>query len=471
MTRTLDQWRTDFGAQWYRAGDKAHGTMQALAISTDSRSLRAGEIFLGLRGPRYNGGEFAAAAADAGAVAAIVGRDAAATAADRAPALPLLVVDDSLSALQHAARACRARYTGKVVAVAGSNGKTTVKEMLANILARSGPTLATAGNLNNHLGVPLTLLRLDGATRFAVIEVGANHPGEVQELAALVRPDVGIVTNAGAEHLEGFGTLEGAARAEGELFESLGPDGVAIINAEDPFAPLWRQQAAKTRVMEFGLKAPADVHAAAATCAMDVRGFVSRFALIAPQGRTEIELMLAGMHNVVNAAGAAAAALAAGADLDAVRSGLATMRAVKGRLQFKRCWNGAWLLDDTYNANPSSMQAAIDVLAALDGPRWFVAGAMGELGAAAVQSHRELGDYAREHGVSRLLGFGTDTQLTVEQFGAGAEWFGDIESLQRRLGATLTPEVRLLVKGSRSNKLERVVDFLVAGPVAQAEAS
>ncbi len=462
--RSLEEWRQDLGGQWLQPIHTATAKRAVLSVSTDSRTLAGGQLFMALRGPRFNGAEFVAAAAHAGAVAAVLdagaSRDvpAAVTAA-----LPILVVADVLAALQSAARANRRRFTGKVVAVAGSNGKTTVKEMLANILSERGATLATAGNLNNHIGVPLTLLRLTSAEDFAVIEIGANHPGEVAQLAALVQPEVGIVTNAGAEHLEGFGDIAGAARAEGELFAALQESATAVINAEDPFAASWHAQADKAIRVHFGFQAPAEVRAVSANCRIDEHGFLSRFALIAPQGRAEIELRLAGMHNILNATGAAAAAIAAGARLSDVSAGLAKMRPVRGRLQFKRATGGAWLLDDTYNANPSSMRAALDVLADLDGPRWFVAGAMGELGAAAVDSHRELGDYARQQGVSRLLGFGADARLTVESFGAGATWFADLESLQSELLRTLTPAVRLLIKGSRSNRLERLVDVLVSG--------
>lgn len=464
MMRNLEEWRLDLGGRWLQPVDDGAGRGLVTSVSTDSRTLTRGQLFLALRGPRFNGAEYVAAAALAGATAAVVDAEASTQVpAAVTAALPILVVTDVLAALQRAALANRRRFGGTVVAVAGSNGKTTVKEMLANILGECGATLATAGNLNNHIGVPLTLLRLSPSEKFAVIEIGANHPGEVAQLAALVQPQVGIVTNAGAEHLEGFGDIAGAARAEGELFESLQSGATAVINAEDPFAASWHAQADKAIRVHFGFRPPAEVRAESVDCQIDDQGFLSRFALIAPQGHAEIELRLAGMHNILNAAGAAAAAMAAGARLDDIRTGLAKMRPVRGRLQFKRATAGAWLLDDSYNANPSSMRAALDVLAELDGPRWFVAGAMGELGTASADSHRELGEYARHKGVSRLLGFGADAKLTVDAFGAGATWFADIETLRAELARTLTPAVRLLVKGSRSNRLERLVDALVSG--------
>ncbi len=461
MTRSLEQWRIDLGGQWHQA---AAAAPTVTGVSTDTRTLTRGQLFLALRGPRFNGAEFVATAASAGAVAAVV--DASTAAAAASAGLPLIVVADVLAALQRAALAHRERFAGTVIAVAGSNGKTTVKEMLAGILAERGATMATAGNLNNHIGVPLTLLRLSAEHAYAVIEIGANHPGEVAQLVRLAKPQVAIVTNAGAEHLEGFGDIAGAAHAEGELFEGLAANATAVINAEDDYAGLWRRQAAQSRQVLFGFRPSADVHALDPRSQIDGQGFLSGFALIAPQGRAQIELRLAGMHNILNATGAAAAALAAGAQLEQVRTGLAKMRPVRGRLQFKRAASGAWLLDDSYNANPSSMRVAIDVLGSVPGPKWFVAGAMGELGAASDASHRELGDYARRHGVTRLLGFGEAARLTVDSFGAGGQWYADIESLQRELEKSLSADVRLLVKGSRSNRLERLVDYLTDGPNA-----
>jgi UDP-N-acetylmuramoyl-tripeptide--D-alanyl-D-alanine ligase len=463
VIRSLEQWRIDLGGEWHQAIAAVH---TVTGVSTDTRTLTSGQLFLALRGPRFNGAEFVAAAASAGAVAAVVDASTAAAAAAATAGLPLIVVADVLAALQRAALAHRERFAGTVIAVAGSNGKTTVKEMLAGILAECGATLATAGNLNNHIGVPLTLLRLSAEHVHAVIEIGANHPGEVAQLVKLAKPQVAIVTNAGAEHLEGFGDIAGAARAEGELFEGLAANATAVINAEDDYAGLWRSQAARSRQVLFGFRPACDVRVENASSQIDEQGFLSGFALIAPQGRAQIELRLAGMHNILNAAGAAAAALAAGAQLEHIRAGLAKMRPVRGRLQFKRAASGAWLLDDSYNANPSSMRVAIDVLASLAGPKWFVAGAMGELGAAADSSHRELGEYARRHGVDRLLGFGEAARLTVASFGAGGQWFADIESLQQELEKSLSAEVCLLVKGSRSNRLERLIDYLVDGPNA-----
>ncbi len=435
-------------------GGVLHGEDRAYAaVSTDTRSLGAGDLFIALRGPNFDGNSFAAAAAAAGAAGAVVDR--------LTPgAGPQIAVADPQAALAAGARAWRAGFSLPLVGVAGSNGKTTTKEMVAAILAEAGATLATRGNLNNHIGVPLTLLRLEPGHRFAVVEIGANRAGEVAELAALARPSIGLVTNAGAEHLEGFGSLEGVAAAEGELFASLPADGVAVINADDAFAPLWR---AMTRASPctFGVEQAADFRATGVTTEVGAAGFTTRFTLHAPQGAVEVTLPLAGRHNVLNALGAAAAAVAAGASGAQVVSGLARVPAARGRLQFRLARNGAWIIDDSYNANPSSMRAGIEVLGSLGGRRWLVVGDMAELGAFAESSHVELGELAREHGIERLFATGRLAALAVESFGPGGEWHPDTEQLGAALRAALPPEARVLVKGSRMNRLERVVATLV----------
>jgi UDP-N-acetylmuramoyl-tripeptide--D-alanyl-D-alanine ligase len=421
-------------------------------VSTDTRTLKPGELFVALRGPRFNANDFIVAAEAAGAAGAIVD-----TRVDRP--LAQVLVGDTQEALSKSSAAWRAQFTLPVVGVAGSNGKTTVKEMTGAILARAGATLATRGSLNNHIGVPLTLHRLETSHRFAVIEIGTNHPGEVAALCKLARPTVGLITNAGAEHLEGFGSIEGAARAEGEMIAGLDAAHTAIINADDEFAPLWRGMT-RARVVTFGLSAPADYSASDIHTAIDGEGFVTRFKLLSPLGATPVELHLAGQHNVANALCAAAAACTAGASLEDVRLGLATMRPVPGRLQFKTAPSGAWIVDDSYNANPSSMKAGIEVLANVDARRWLVMGDMGELGDHGVESHGEIGRFARNHRIDRLFATGTLSALAVEAFGSGGEWFSDTEAMARAVNAELTREVCVLVKGSRSNRLERVVEAL-----------
>jgi UDP-N-acetylmuramoyl-tripeptide--D-alanyl-D-alanine ligase len=424
-------------------------------VSSDTRTIRPGELFVALRGPRFNANDFVAAAETAGAAGAVVDRPV-----DRA--LAQIRVADTLEALQKSSAWWRSQFSIPVIGVAGSNGKTTCKEMTAAILQCTGATLHTRGSLNNHIGVPLTLHRLDATHRFAVIEIGTNHPGEVAELCKLARPTIGLITNAGAEHLEGFGSIEGAARAEGEMIAGLEPSQTAIINADDEFAGMWRGMT-RARVVTFGLQQPADFRASDLHTAIGAGGFVTRFQMHTPAGTQAIELNLAGRHNVSNALCAAAAAVSAGATLDDVRQGLATMRPVPGRLQFKTAPSGAWIVDDSYNANPSSMKAGIEVLAGVDARRWLVMGDMGELGEAAVSSHGEIGQFARANRIDRLFATGKLSALAVEQFGAGGEWFADAESLARAVNAELTREVCVLVKGSRSARLERVVDALTGG--------
>lgn len=447
MSRTLADFAKSCGGT-LKGADRTY-----TGVSTDTRTLKAGELFVALRGPRFNANDFVAAAATAGAAGAVVDTPVASM-------LPQILVEDTQAALSQSAAAWRSRFSMPVVGVAGSNGKTTTKEMISAILERSGTTLATRGNLNNHIGVPLTLHRLDASQRYAVVEIGANRAGEVADLVKLARPDVGLITNAGAEHLEGFGSMEGVARAEGEMVAGLEPSATAVINADDEFAALWRGMA-RGKVSTFGVANAADFSARDIRTAIDATGFVTRFELRAPAGIAQIELHLAGAHNVLNSLCAAAAATAAGASLDDVRSGLATMRPVPGRLQFKTAPSGAWIVDDSYNANPSSMKAGIEVLASVDARRWMVMGDMGELGDFADASHQEIGRYARDHHIDRLFATGKLSALAVEAFGSGGEWFADTEALSRAVNAELTREVCVLVKGSRSNRLERVVEALV----------
>src|SRR5688572_23369872 len=294
-------------------------------VSTDSRTIESGMLFVALAGERFDGNAFVAAAATRGAAGAVVSKPA-------GGALPQVVVGDTQAALTALAAAWRARSGALVLGVGGSNGKTTTKELLAAILAGAGPTLATRGNLNNHIGVPLTLLRLEPAHRYAVIEMGANHPGEIASLAALARPAIALVTNAGDEHLEGFGDLAGVAHAEGEMYASLAAGGTAVINADDPFSELWQTMAPRgARILRFGIEAPADVRAQAIHGRIEGESFATSFALAIAGEQARVKLPLAGRHNVQNALGAAAAAHAAGIALPAIASGLERMRPVAGR--------------------------------------------------------------------------------------------------------------------------------------------
>jgi UDP-N-acetylmuramoyl-tripeptide--D-alanyl-D-alanine ligase len=426
------------------------------AVSTDSRTLKPGALFVALRGPNFDGGEFVAAAAAAGAIGALVERVV-------PHALPQVVVPDALRALQTLGQAWRADFTLPIVAIAGSNGKTTTKEMAAAILSRMGLVMATQGNLNNHIGVPLTLMRLDPSHRSAVVEMGANRIGDVAELVRLARPTVGLITNAGAEHLEGFGNLDGVAQGEGEMVSCLDPGATAVINADDAYAGYWLKVATARRIITFGVHAAADFMAKDSVQTIERGEFVTRFTLECPLGQRSITLKAGGAHNIGNALAAAGAASAAGASLEDIALGLADFRAVAGRLQLKAGARDSWIIDDSYNANPSSVRAGLEVLRSLPGATWLVLGDMAELGEYAEDSHAHMGSYARECGIKRLFALGPQSARAVEAFGSGAEWFADAESLTRRLQAELVPGVTVLIKGSRINRLERVVQALTGG--------
>jgi UDP-N-acetylmuramoyl-tripeptide--D-alanyl-D-alanine ligase len=450
MKRTLSEAAQALGARL--AGDDHPYGM----VSTDSRTLGVGALFVALRGPTFDGAEFVAAAAARGAIGAIVDRPV-------SVALPQIIVPDALRALQQLAKAWRAQFDLAVVAVGGSNGKTTAKEMTAAILARMGPCMATHGNLNNHIGVPLTLMRLEESHRSAVVEMGANRIGDVAELVRLATPSVGMITNAGAEHLEGFGNLDGVAAGEGEMVATLSPEATAVINADDPYAGYWRGVAKASRVISFGVHSSADFAAKNTVQTIEQAEFSTRFTLVCPWGELQIKLRAGGAHNVANALAAASAAYAAGASAEHITKGLADFRAVSGRLQLKTGVRDSRIIDDSYNANPSSVRAGLEVLRSMNGATWLVLGDMAELGEHASDSHAHMGAYARDCGVKRLFAVGPQSSRAAETFGSGAEWFPTVDSLIRRLQAELSPGVTVLVKGSRINRLERVVEALTGG--------
>lgn len=437
-------------ASWLGA-ERSGADVEFFGVSTDTRTLAPGTLYVALRGTRFDGHDYVAAAAATGAVALLVEH------AVDCP-LPQLIVRDTRLALGRLAAAWRLHCNTPLAAITGSNGKTTVKEMSRAIFAQVGAVLATEGNLNNDIGVPLTLLRLTPQHRHAVIEMGANHSGEIAYLSDLAQPDAAVITNAGPAHLEGFGTVEGVARAKGEIYRGLRENGVAVINADDPFADLWRGMAGTQRQLCFGTVPEAIVSAH-----WQAVGGGSRLWLQTPLGETELLLPMPGRHNVMNALAATALALALEVSLDAVHRGLEGMQGVAGRLARRVAFNGAQLIDDSYNANPASMRAAIDVLAACPVPRVLVVGDMGELGAAAMQLHREIGAYARAAGIDALYATGTLSLATAEGFGAGAQHFADCAALVAALRQVLTVESTVLVKGSRSARMERVVEALQAG--------
>lgn len=428
------------------------------AVSTDSRSIKPGELFLALRGERFDGHAFVREVLAAGAVAAIV--DAAWAQENDTSGLNLFIVDDTRRAFAALASAWRRQFAIPLIGVVGSNGKTTVKEMIASILgAELGVEhrLATSGNLNNDIGVPIMLLRLDAPHQAAVIEMGMNHPGETALLASIVEPTVAIINNAQREHQEFMKNVAAVAEEHAAILGVLPADGVAVLNIDDEFYGYWSRQAAPRRIMSFGLDPAASVHALAIDVA---KGAGTEFELVTPAGRAPLHLATVGLHNVSNALGAAAAALAAGCSLAGVVAGLEAFRPVKGRLQQYVGAQGSCIIDDSYNANPDSVRAAIDVLASRPGQRVLVLGDMGEVGERAAEYHAEIGSYARERGIDVLLALGDMTKATVQSFGDCAVQCVDVDDLLQRLRPALNGATSVLVKGSRFMRMERVVELL-----------
>ena len=420
-------------------------------VSTDSRSIKEGDLFVALRGERFDGHDFLKPVAAAKAAAAMLDRKY----SGEYP-MPALVVDDTRRSLGDLARYWRARFAPALVAVTGSNGKTTVKEMLAAILMKhAGETavLATRGNLNNDIGLPLTLLGLRHAHRWCAIELGMNHKGEIAYLAGIARPTVALVNNAQREHLEFMRSVEEVAAENASVYDALGDDGVAVINADDPHAALFRSRAGKRRTVDFGLGG------GAVTGRYRLERLSSEIRLQTPAGAADATLAIPGLHNVRNALAAAACAFAVGIEVKTIAQGLSAFRPYTGRLQVKKAASGATVIDDSYNANPDSVRAAIDVLASCPAPTALVLGDMGEVGEHGVEFHREVGAYARTQGVSQLLALGDATRHAVEAFGAGAQRFDTVDELVSNLKSNT-----VLVKGSRFMKMERVVAALTGTP-------
>ncbi|HXZ55067.1 MAG TPA: UDP-N-acetylmuramoyl-tripeptide--D-alanyl-D-alanine ligase [Burkholderiales bacterium] len=430
------------------------------AVSTDSRTLAPGALFVALRGERFDGHRFLDAARERGAAAAMVDGDSSATA--ETARLPLLVVGDTRLALGRLAAQWRARFDIPLIAVTGSNGKTTVKEMIAAILrAHFGEAqlLATEGNLNNDIGLPLTLLRLRATHRAAVIEIGMNHPGETAALAAIAAPTVALVNNAQREHQEFMNGVAEVAREHAAVFGALRGGGVAVINADDGFAGYWRGLLAGRRVRDFGIERSAQVSGR-----HEPAPFGSRIELRTPEGAARIDLHTSGRHNVLNACAAAACALEAGASLVSVEKGLAAFRPVRGRMARLAARSGATLIDDSYNANPDSVRAAIDVLAAEPGTKFLLLGDMGEVGERGLDFHEEIGRYARERGIDRLYATGDLCRAAVAAFGKGARHFATADELVAAAREEVVSTAAALVKGSRFMRMERVVQALAAEP-------
>lgn len=416
-------------------------------VSSDSRTLQANQLFVALRGPNFDAEEFLAEALNKGAAGALVTRN------HEDVALSQICVADTGLALQQLASAWRAQFKSPLIGLTGSNGKTTVKEILASILKQTGLGWFTPGNRNNEIGVPLTLLQLRPEHRWAVIEMGANHAGEIARLTAMAQPDVAILNNAGPAHLEGFGSLQGVATAKAEIFTGLTAEGTAVINLDDRFASQWLTATEGHQRMTFGHVPEADVRVLSAP--------PGRIHLVTPLGELHARFALLGEHNRMNAAAAVAAVIAIETPLDAIIAGLEQVEAVPGRLCLQQGAHGLQILDDTYNANPGSLRAGIEVLRDFSAPRYLVLGDMGELGGDAETFHQEIGAFAREVKLDGLFSLGRLAHFAADAFGSGAQSFMELADLLQALRAVPDNAV-LLIKGSRSAQMERVVRALLA---------
>ncbi|MEH6580411.1 MAG: UDP-N-acetylmuramoyl-tripeptide--D-alanyl-D-alanine ligase [Halioglobus sp.] len=420
------------------------------SVSIDSRKPQAGALFVALEGESFDGHNFIGQAAESGAVAAVVSHDVESV-------LPLLRVADTQRALGMIAAQNRNAFEGTLVAITGSSGKTTVKNMIHAVLSQRGSTLATKGNLNNEIGVPLTLLDLGREHEFAVVEMGAGSRGDIAWLCELGRPSIALLLNALPAHLEGFGSVEAVAEAKGEIFDDLGPAAIAVINADQPWAGQWRERASPATVLDYGLS-----HAAAVTASnIELRGIDGvSFTALTPTGEIQMKLHFPGMHNVSNALAAIAVGLSCELSLEAIRKGLESVAPVAGRLSVERLAGGMKVIDDCYNANPGSVRAAIDVLASCPGRRTLVLGAMRELGSDSVKLHREIGAYAREAGIDQLWGVGPELECTVAAFGESGRYFADRELAIAALPDVFAEDDTVLIKGSRGAAMEHILSAL-----------
>ncbi len=449
-----------------------HGNdVEVSSVSIDTRAIKPGELYVAIKGHNFDGNEFVGMAEQAGAAAVLVHKGVTAT-------IPHVVVDDTRLALAELAGAWRKKASVSVgrigsipiatlppslavVGITGSNGKTTVKEMVAAILSVNGNTLFTQGNLNNDIGVPLTLLRLNEQHRYAVIEMGANHPGEIEYTSRYAQADVAIITNVGPAHIEGFGSVDGVAKAKGEIVETLKQDGVAVLNRDDAYFDYWQSVAGTRKIMSFGLDERADVKAHSVKTEIINHAFATTFELVTAEGGLTVKLKLAGRHNVVNALAATAACMALGIDLQQIKQGLESVKPVTGRLQPLVSRLGNIVIDDTYNANSASLKAGLDVLAGCEGKHWLVLGAFGELGPDSPRIHEQMGELIKSSGVVRLLAIGSDARNTVKVFGKGAAFFDTPNDLIEALKQELKGDEAILVKGSRAQRMENVVAALV----------
>ncbi len=429
------------------AHGKLHGADVGVnAISTDSRTIFSGELFVALEGENFDGHEFINEKMENIARAVFVHKPV-------TTCLPGVLVDDTLQGLSRWAQAWRNKVAPKLVAVTGSNGKTTVKQMLTSVLSQAGDTCSTQGNLNNHIGVPLTLLSLRHGDQYAVIEMGANHFGEIDHLSQLAQPDVAIITNAGPAHLEGFGSVAGVAEAKGEIFNGVNPSGIAVLNADDEFINVWREKTKHLQVITFGFSSNANV-----------QGLIEKgdsFVINLGGETLGVNLPMPGKHNKSNALAVAAAAYKLGIDSKHIKQGLENALSAKGRLQSMVGAHGATIIDDTYNANPASLQSAIEVLCSQSKEPWLVLGDMGELGTNAEAIHEQIGRQAKSAGVKKLFCLGVLSKYAAESFGQYGYHFNCHDELSRALCQQVGPNCCILVKGSRAMHMEDVVNHLV----------
>jgi len=419
------------------------------SVATDSRLVKPDQLFIAIEGEHFDAHDF---------VADLEGKAAAALVHKKIDCdFPQVVVEDTLKALAELASACRKEFTKPLVGLTGSNGKTTLKEMLAAILSQQGKVLATHGNLNNDIGMPLTLLRLREKHDFAVIEMGANHFKEIEFLTKIARPNVAVVNNAGAAHLEGFGDVQGVAKAKGEIFIGLGINGVAVINADDEFADYWLDSNKNREVITFGIKKEAMINGQ----------LLADGGLLIKKGSEKIkaDLKLLGRHNAMNALAATAVATALGVKLKTIVDGLESLTPVKGRLSPLAGISNTQILDDTYNANPDSTVAALDVLAQRKNTA-FVLGDMAELGENVIQLHQNIGEKAKKAGIDRMYCLGKYSALACEKFGKKGKSFNEMDELVATLKQEVTDNMTILIKGSRSMQMERAVEALSLGGAA-----
>ncbi len=422
--------------------------------STDTRTLRDQELFIALRGEKFDGHDYLKKAEISGASAVLIEEE---RNESGLPTMPTIIVEDTRRAMGTLAKNWRVGFSIPLVAITGSNGKTTVKEMVAGILSRKASVLATKENLNNDIGVPQTLFGLGEEHQYAVIEMGANHLGEIEWLSEIAQPTVAVITQCAPAHLEGFGSVESVAQAKSEIFRGLALDGLAVINGDDDFANLWLEDSKYVSQLTFGLGNHNEITAES----IQIEEDKSFFLMKTPVGNIELTLNLPGKHNIMNALSSAACAISLGISLSTVKQGLESVSAVKGRLQIKSGLRQCRIIDDTYNANPESLNAALKVLQEFPGRHWLVIGDMGELGDDAEALHAQIGEFSKTTGVERLYALGELTRASAESFGEGARHMNSHQQLAELLSEEITSDVTILIKGSRAMRMENLINALV----------